>query len=103
MKQGNAKKIKKIMVVSWWVSGGYTYTHTHIYTYTHTIETYGLAPRAQPTNRNIWPHNSRATAAPSRLADSFVCFSTPSIPTTYTVIRSRFSAQSFVLCCGLHL
>src|SRR6218665_1901454 len=45
------------------------------------IETYGRAPRPQPTNRNIWPsahnrniwpHNSRATAAPSRLADSFV-------------------------------
>src|SRR6218665_3655171 len=36
------------------------------------IETYGLAPRPQPTNTNIWPHNSRATAAPSRLADSFV-------------------------------
>src|SRR6218665_1564208 len=43
------------------------------------IETYGLAPRPQPTNtniwpsahnRNIWPHNSRAP--PSRLADSFV-------------------------------
>src|SRR6218665_3457504 len=29
------------------------HTHTHIYTYTHTIETYGPAPRLQPTNRNI--------------------------------------------------
>src|SRR6218665_1491773 len=96
------------------------YTHTYIYTYTHThihihtqnrniwptanqykhmaqrhahsqpIETYGLAPRAQPTNRNIWPsaanrniwpYNSQATAAPSRLADSFVCFDIGSIPT----------------------
>src|SRR6218665_2944069 len=46
--------------------------HTHTYTHTHTIETYGPAPRLQPTNTNIWPHNSRATAAPSRLADSFV-------------------------------
>src|SRR6218665_506023 len=80
----------------------YTYTHTHIYTYTHTIETYGLAPHnrniwpsptptanqykhmaqrhiietygPQPNNRNIWPYNSQATAAPSRLTDSFVCF-----------------------------
>src|SRR6218665_2762807 len=63
----------------------HTHTHTHIHTYnrniwpspTHTanqykhmaqrriIETYGLAPRPQPTNTNIWPHNSRATAAPS--------------------------------------
>src|SRR6218665_454074 len=33
----------------------HTYTRTHIYTYTHTIETYGPAPRLQPTNRNIWP------------------------------------------------
>src|SRR6218665_260714 len=55
----------------------YTYTHTHIYTYTHNrniwpsatptanqykhmaqrhiIETYGRAPRPQPTNTNIWP------------------------------------------------
>jgi len=35
------------------------------------IQTYGPAPH----NRNIWPHNSRATVAPSRLADSFVCAS----------------------------
>src|SRR6218665_342440 len=46
----------------------YTYTHTYIYTYTRTIQTYGPAPH----NRNIWPYNSQATAAPSRLADSFV-------------------------------
>src|SRR6218665_2377457 len=36
--------------------------------HSQTIETYG----PQPNNRNIWPHNSRAAAAPSRLADSFV-------------------------------
>src|SRR6218665_3742603 len=41
------------------------------------IETYGLAPHNRnmwPSahNRNIWPYNSHATAAPSRLADSFV-------------------------------
>ena len=48
----------------------------------HTIETYG----PQPNNRNIWPHNSRGTAAPSRLTDSFVCFSIGSIPTTYVFI-----------------
>src|SRR6218665_1098605 len=37
----------------------------------HTIETYGRGSY----NRNIWPHNSRATAAPARLADSFVLVS----------------------------
>src|SRR6218665_2551161 len=70
----------------------HTYIYTYIYTYTHThihiqfkhmaqlriIETYGRAPH----NRNIWPHNSRATAAPSRLADSFVCFSSLLLLTT---------------------
>src|SRR6218665_1252006 len=25
----------------------------------HTIETYGRAPRAQPTNRNIWPSRTQ--------------------------------------------
>src|SRR6218665_1331470 len=55
----------------------HTYTHTYIYTYTRTIETYGPAPHNRniwPSahNRNIWPYNSQATAAPSRLADSFV-------------------------------
>src|SRR6218665_3609533 len=43
------------------------------------IQTYGPAPH----NRNIWPHNSRATAAPSRLADSFVCFGGCTLPTTH--------------------
>src|SRR6218665_3362177 len=42
----------------------------------HTIETYGRGSY----NRNIWPHNSRAP--PSRLADSFVCFSRRRLPTT---------------------
>src|SRR6218665_1702515 len=43
------------------------------------IQTYGPAPH----NRNIWPHNSRATAAPSRLADSFVCAGGCGLPTTF--------------------
>src|SRR6218665_3947116 len=84
----------------------YTHIHIHIHTHIHThnrniwpsatptanqykhmaqrhiIETYGRAPRPQPTNRNIWPHNSRATAAPSRLADSFVCSGSPLLITT---------------------
>src|SRR6218665_92371 len=47
--------------------------------HTQPIETYGLGPH----NRNIWPHNSRATAAPSRLADSFVCFSSCTLITTH--------------------
>src|SRR6218665_596342 len=46
--------------------------------YSQPIQTYGPAPH----NRNIWPHNSRAAAAPSRLADSFVCPGGPGLPTT---------------------
>src|SRR6218665_2119793 len=44
----------------------------------HTIETYG----PQPHNRNIWPYNSQAAAAPSRLGDSFVCPGARLLPTT---------------------
>src|SRR6218665_3786334 len=44
----------------------------------HTIETYGRGSY----NRNIWPYNSQAAAPPLRLADFFVCFDSPSIPTT---------------------
>src|SRR6218665_3260257 len=62
------------------------------------IETYGLAPHNRniwPSahNRNIWPYNSQAAAPPSRLADSFVCFSTPSIPTTIMACQSNLFFQ----------
>src|SRR6218665_4118802 len=53
------------------------------------IQTYGPAPH----NRNIWPHNSRATAAPSRLADSFVCFSTVSLITCDICCFSTLSCR----------
>src|SRR6218665_379073 len=46
--------------------------------YSQPIEPYGLAPH----NRNIWPYNSQAAAASSRLADSFVCPSSCGLPTT---------------------
>src|SRR6218665_4009966 len=49
------------------------------------IQTYGPAPH----NRNIWPHNSQATAAPSRLADSFVCPSRRGLPTTDGIVSPR--------------
>src|SRR6218665_124731 len=45
----------------------------------HTMETYGRGPY----NRNIWPHNSQAAAAPSRLADSFVWRGSCTYTTTY--------------------
>src|SRR6218665_3356046 len=53
------------------------------------IQTYGPAPH----NRNIWSHNSWATAAPPRLADSFVCAGAPGLPTTIVII----TVTSFVL------
>src|SRR6218665_869727 len=66
------------------------------------IETYGLAPRPQPKNKKIGPHNSRATAAPSRLADSFVCPGGCGLPTTYVscelcVVRIMCRANSSLI------
>src|SRR6218665_3036049 len=55
------------------------------------IETYGLAPH----NRNIWPHNSRATAAPSRLADSFVCAGDSGLPTTYSAHKAKSQESAY--------
>src|SRR6218665_3610053 len=58
------------------------------------IQTYGPAPH----NRNIWPHNSQATAAPSRLADSFVCFGEPSHITTlvcYLIFKRNTQLGNF--------
>src|SRR6218665_1845972 len=57
------------------------------------IQTYGPAPH----NRNIWSHNSRATAAPSRLADSFVCFSSCSLPTTHVVPIQLLLSKTFFI------
>src|SRR6218665_4220161 len=48
------------------------------------IQTYGPAPH----NRNIWPHNSRATSAPSRLADSFVL-----VPPVYPLLCTGASSM----------
>src|SRR6218665_3916744 len=48
--------------------------------HSQTIETYG----PQPNNRNIWS---------SRLADSFVCFSTVSLPTTIQTYNEAFRAS----------
>src|SRR6218665_1521436 len=55
--------------------------------HSQTIQTYSPAPHnrniwSSANNRNIWPHNSRATAAPSRLADSFVWLSSCILITT---------------------
>src|SRR6218665_29549 len=55
------------------------------------IQTYGPAPH----NRNIWPHNSRATAAPSRLADSFVWRGACTLITTcVSIILSKSAVYS---------
>src|SRR6218665_1522961 len=59
------------------------------------IETYGRGSY----NRNIWPHNSRATAAPSRLADSFVCPSSCGLPTTNVCFLAGLPQSLYILLC----
>src|SRR6218665_146909 len=51
------------------------------------IQTYGPAPH----NRNIWPHNSRATVFCLRFC-RFFCFGEPSLPTTDSVTPKHSSS-----------